>query len=211
MLTLLPQFSDHISCRFFTRDDDRTASENSVRLNQVHGNYTIIAKEKMDATEEADGVLTDTPALELIIRAADCQNFAVYAPEKNIVGVLHAGWRGLVNSAIPQFFTALEDEWAVQPSEVFVAAGPSICSKCAEFSNPVSELPGIDQKFFDGRQVDLQGIAYSQLLDLGIPPNHFERHPDCTLCKNDTYLSYRGTDKEAVKAGLCNFLVCSLL
>jgi YfiH family protein len=211
MVTLFDQFSDRIRCQFLSKNDDRTPSENSVRLHQVHGNITIIAREKMEATIEADGVLTDTPKLDLIVRAADCQNFAIFVPEKNIVGVLHSGWKGLLAGAIPEFFHAAEQEWEVKSSDIFVAAGPSLCASCAEFSNPAIELPGIDQKFFNGRLVDLQGVADQQLFSSGILPEHFERSPDCTLCKNDVYLSYRGTDKDDVKAGLSNFLVCSLL
>ena len=211
MITLFEQFSDTISCRFLSRDDDRTPTENSVRLHQVHGNKTIVTHDKMSATKQADGVLTDTPKLDLIIRAADCQNFAIFVPEKNIIGVLHSGWKGLLASAIPEFLHAAEQEWGTKSSDIFVAAGPSLCASCAEFSNPAIELPGIDQKFFNGRLVDLQGFADQQLFASGILPEHFERSPDCTLCKNDVYLSYRGTDKDDVKAGLSNFLVCSLL
>jgi len=211
MLILFDQFSDRIRCQFLTRSDDRTSAENSVRLHQVHGNKTIVTRKKMDATEEADGVLTDTPQLDLIVRAADCQNFAIFVPEKNIIGVLHSGWKGLLAGAIPEFFRVLEHEFQTTMSDVFVTAGPSLCPACAEFSDPVLELPGVDQKFFNDRLVDLQGVADQQLFDCGILPEHFERHPDCTLCKNDVYLSYRGTDKQDVKAGLSNFLVCSLL
>ncbi|PIR53822.1 hypothetical protein COU75_04085 [Candidatus Peregrinibacteria bacterium CG10_big_fil_rev_8_21_14_0_10_42_8] len=211
MITFFDQFSDRVTCLFLGRDDDRIPSENSVRLHQVHGSTTIIAREKMNATKEADGVLSDTSKLNLIIRAADCQNFAIFVPEKNIIGVLHSGWKGLLAGAIPEFFRVLESEFSIKPRDVFVAAGPSLCSSCAEFSDPLSELPGIDQTFFHGRIVNLQGIADQQLLEAGILPEHFERHPDCTLCKNDVYLSYRGTDKHLVKACLSNFLVCSLL
>jgi polyphenol oxidase len=215
MITFFDQFGGTISCRFLSRDDDRTVSENSVRLHQVHGSKTIIACAPTDlsavALAKADGVLTDTPKLDLIVRAADCQNFAIFVPEKNIIGVLHSGWKGLVAGAIPEFFRTLEHEFHVKSSDVFVAAGPSLCSSCAEFSDPISELPGIDQKHFSGRLVDLHSIADQQLLDAGVPATHLERHPDCTLCKNDVYLSYRGSDKEHVKAGLSNFLVCSLL
>lgn len=211
MLNLFPQFSDRISCRFLGRDDDRTPPTHCVRLDQVHGNRTVIYRKPSALTEKADGVITDTPGLPLIIRASDCQNLAIYAPKQHVLGALHAGWRGIVSGAIPAFFETLYQEWGITPQDTYVAAGPSLCVQCAEFSDPETELPTIDPQFFHERFVDLQAAADDQLHTLGLPADHLERCSECTLCHNTAFLSYRGTDKQDIQAGLSNFLVCSLL
>lgn len=211
MITLFPQFSDRIDCRFLTKDDDRNIPDPHVRLTQVHGNRTIISRETMENTEEADGVITDQKGLFLMARAADCQNFAVYDSRLHIGGVLHAGWKGLLAGAIPEFFRVFSNAFGSDFADIFVAAGPSLCIGCAEFSDPVIELPGIDQKYFDGRHVDLQRIATDQLVSAGISPRNIERSPDCTCCHPETYWSYRGGDTSLVQSGLSNVLVLSLL
>lgn len=211
MIPLFPQFSDRISCNFLTKNDDLKVPDPHVRLHQVHGKRTIISREPMEKPEEADGVITDTKGLHLMARAADCQNFAVYDPTLHIGGVLHAGWKGLLAGAIPEFFRVLSEEFGSDISQVFVAAGPSLCMGCAEFSNPELELPSIDQKYFNGRLVDLQKIATDQLISAGVLVENIERHPDCTCCHSEAYLTYRGGNKSNVQSGVSNVLVLSLL
>ena len=99
MISFLRQFEERVDCRFLGKNDDREIVDPYVRLHQVHGNTTIVARQPMLSTEQADGVITDAVGLPLAIRAADCQNFAVYAPEAHVGGVLHAGWSGMIQEA----------------------------------------------------------------------------------------------------------------
>lgn len=162
-------------------------------------------------TINADGSATDRSNLWLSIRAADCQQFIVYAPTHRVIGVIHAGWKGLKAGVIPSFFTMLKNEWGISPSQTLVGIGPSLCLKCAEFTDPKTELAGLDPKFFDSRHADLQSIADSQLEAMGVPRSQRERHPDCTKCNQETYWSYRGDDKQNVAKGFGNILACMLL
>lgn len=209
MLTLLTTLRD-IDVRFLHKGDDLTPPKNSCRLNQVHGNRTISVHGPIDATEKADGMITDTIGLPLVIRVADCQSFCIFAPERRILGALHAGWRGLVAGGIEEHFNVLKREWGIEPKDVWIAAGPSLCQRCAEFTDPKKELPGIDPRFFDGRYVDLRGIADEKFRTLGVVPERIERHPDCTRCHPERYWSYRGGDRSAVQQGSSNLLLCSI-
>ena len=211
-ITLLPQYGKNVRVTFLTKLDDRSVPSPRVRLHQVHGNRTIVARGPMESTEQADGVITDVPNLTLTVRAADCQNFAVYAPEKNVGGVLHAGWRGIILGAIPEFFATLKKEFAIDPEETFVVAGPSLCVACAEYKDPEFELrQKIDARFVVGDCVDLQGAATMQLLEAGVPRDHCTRHSDCTKCNPASFLTYRGGDKTAVQNGESNVLTLTLL
>ncbi len=216
---LLQQFSERLDIAVFTKEDhmsdDKTATEKIgtstyVSLNQVHGNRTIIASEPSARSEEADGVITQVPELALIIRAADCQNFVFYAPRQNVLGVLHAGWRGLNAGALPAFLDVWKNNWDTHPKDLYVGAGASLCEKCAEFTDPTSELTNLPKKFVKGRNANLQRIADMELREAGILPEHIDRSPDCTKCRADKYFSYRGGDREVVLTGVSNFLVCKL-
>lgn len=175
-------------------------------LKQVHGKRVMRVDHEIKKTEEADGMITDVPGLLLCVRWADCQNFVVYEPKKKVVGVMHVGWRGLIKGIIPEFFAVLKHEWNIDASDTFVGAGASLCQKCADFSDPASELPSIDPKYIKNRTVDLQRIAIDQLLSLGVKPDHFERTSDCTRCMPETYWTYRGGHREEVKNGYTNVL-----
>lgn len=210
---------DRFDCRFFTKadhlrtdadlagalGDDRIAS-----LHQVHGDRTIIARRPMNRKEQADGLATDEPGLWLSVRAADCQQVVVYDPAHHAAGAVHAGWKGLKAGAIPSLFAAMRAEWGTNPADVLVGIGPSICTACAEFTDPTQELAGLDAAFFHGRHADLQGIADAQLEALGVQSTQRERHPACTKCESATLWSYRGGDRGAVQAGHCNVVACRL-
>lgn len=208
-------FQDRLSIRFFSKADDIQTDadlplDRVASLRQVHGNRTVILREASNRTEEADGIITDQANLWLSIRAADCQQLIIYAPEAHVCGVIHAGWKGLKAEVIRAFFKTLEKTFGIQPSQTYVGIGPSLCEQCAEFTDPYRELEGLNTLFINGRNANLQAIADSQLDGLGIPRSQRERHADCTKCMSDIYWSYRGGDKEKVLSGYCNILVCRM-
>jgi YfiH family protein len=217
---LLRRYENVASISLLTKTDqvhtddeiqEKIGAKTLASLWQMHGPLSIIVREGSERTKQADGILTDTKDLSLTIRVADCQAFVFLVPEKGIIGLLHAGWRGLVAGTIPECIRVLKEEWKIDPSTVLVGAGPSLCTACAEFSDPVNELPGIDPSFFHGRNVDLRGIADSQLRFAGIRAEHIERHADCTRCHPDLYWSFRGGDRTKVEKGWTNVLTATLI
>ncbi|PIR49079.1 hypothetical protein COU80_01555 [Candidatus Peregrinibacteria bacterium CG10_big_fil_rev_8_21_14_0_10_55_24] len=189
---------------------DRMSMENIAGLEQVHGNTTIRVEGPIARTQQADGVITNQCNLVLTVRTADCQSFVAYAPMRGVIGVLHVGWRGLIAGAIPAFFAQLHKEWGITPQEVLMAAGPSLCTHCAEFTDPIAELPAMDPVYFHGRHVDLRSAADHQILALGVKPQHLERQAECTCCQHNQYWTYRGGDRSAVKSGFANVLACAI-
>ncbi|TSC58867.1 MAG: hypothetical protein Greene041619_245 [Candidatus Peregrinibacteria bacterium Greene0416_19] len=180
-------------------------------LRQVHGNRVVRVSEPTSRTVEADGMIMDARGLTLAIRAADCQNFVIYAPKKNVGGVLHAGWRCLNAGTIAAFYELLQKEWGIQPQDTYVGAGPSLGKECAEFSDPRRELPSAPPDLIDGRYADLIETSERQFDVLGVPRTQRERINACTTCHPETYWTYRGGDREKVLDGWTNVLACRLL
>jgi polyphenol oxidase len=218
--SIFTPWKSHIGIGLFTKKDDSSSDElvcsrmgghDYAALRQVHGTGTIVVREQMHRMEEADGLITDQPSLVLTIRMADCQTFVVYAPEQNVVGLLHVGWRGLKAGALPKFFDQLRQSFGITPDTTYVGAAPSLCQHCAEFTDPLRELAGIPEVLIKGRAANLQGWAETQLNTIGVPVDHRERLPDCTCCDPQHYWTYRGGDKEAVQQGKTNVLACVLL
>jgi polyphenol oxidase len=212
-------FNDRLDIRFFDKTDnvrtdadvaEKIGSDSIASLHQAHADRSIIVANPMSRLEKADALATDAKNLWLTIRAADCQQLIVYAPEKNAVALIHAGWKGLNAGIIPSLFKLLKDEWNIDASETFVGIGPSLCLKCAEFTDPIIELEGLDPKFFHGRNADLQAIADDQLDKAGVPKSQQERMEGCTKCSSDIFWSYRGGDREKVIQGYTDVLTCKL-
>jgi len=182
--------------------------KNFALLNQVHGNVTHIIgrgdsrgacpepSRRAPTVLNGDGLITTTPHLALSIRFADCQAFAIYAPKKKVLGVLHAGWKGMAAGAITAHFEQLKVHFGIEPSETFVGAAPSLCKHCAEFSDPKKELPAHLHPFIEDRCIDLIAAAEAEFDALGIPKAQRERFPDCTKC-GEGFWSYRRDKKEA--------------
>jgi len=210
--------ADRVRVRLYGRSD-AIDSDDALRATEglpivggehVHGNVTVVVREAGDRVRGADGIITETAGLALHTRGADCQIFAVYDPARHAGGTLHAGWRGLVRNAIPAFLDAMHAAFGSDPDDLLVAAGPSLCFRCGEFTDPAAELTGIDPRFFDGRLADLRAIADDQWIRAGVRRANMERHPDCTKCDVARWWSLRGGDKESLGRGYRNALTFSL-
>lgn len=217
---LLAPHREKIDVRLFTREDDLSndasveealGTKRFVTLDQVHGNRTIIIDHPSYRTEQADAAATDAKDLTLVMRVADCQGFVVYAPTHNVIGIIHAGWKGVVAEVIPEFFRTIKERWGIHPSDTIVCAGPSLCIDCAEFSDPNTELPNVDPRFFHGRCADLRAAADAQLDAAGVPASHIERSPDCVKCMHEKYWSYRSKDEKAFVKNYRNMLTIRLI
>lgn len=119
-----------------TGDDPARVGENQRRvlekfgnppvalLNQQHGNVVRIVNEA--GVWDGDGLLSSTPGLLLRVGIADCYPILLHDPVKNVVGALHAGWRGTVSGILPRGLELLGESFGCEPGDVRVAVGAGI-------------------------------------------------------------------------------------
>ena len=74
---------------------------------------------------EADALVTTDPSVVLAILAADCIPVVLYDPAANVLGCVHAGWRGTVARACAAAVTAMAGLGA-RPDTVIAGIGPGI-------------------------------------------------------------------------------------
>lgn len=214
----LRPFNKQLALQFLEKSDNVVTDADMKRvtgaakltsLHQKHGKNVVVVRTESSRTEQADGLITDVKGLSLLIRFADCQNFVLYAPKQNVVGLIHAGWKGVVAGVIPEFFVVLKREWGILPSDVIVGGGPSLCLTCADFTDPATEVPTL-APYIHGRTVDLIAAANQQFAAAGVPATNIERMPECTRCNPETLWTYRGGHREEVKNGFTNCFVVTL-
>ncbi len=81
---------------------NKTHLKNVIFPIQTHSNKIIEIKTGKENLENCDGIFTSNyNNFSLGIKTADCAAIAIYDNEK--YGVIHAGWRGLVNGIIEKF------------------------------------------------------------------------------------------------------------
>ncbi len=215
---LFRQFQDLLDVKLLTREDSIssdadiariTGNTNIVSLKQMHGNTAVRVHTPSSRTIEADGLATDRKNLTLTIRFADCQNAIIFHPKLRVVCLVHAGWRGVRSKVFSHAYELLRAEWNIDPTDTFIAFGPSLCRKCSEFTDPMTEVPEL-KDFIRGNTVDLRAALDDELAGIGVLQRRIERIDECTRCNPKTYFTYRGGDKEAVQNGFVNCLAVTL-
>ncbi|MFQ6604507.1 MAG: polyphenol oxidase family protein [Fidelibacterota bacterium] len=164
---------------------------------QKHTAYTEIVT-RPGKYEAVDGVITVSPDLVLSIQVADCIPLFIVEPASGLMGLVHAGWRGLVGGIIPHTFTRLKS-LAVPLQTVQCFIGPSIRSCCFEIGNEIlHHFPAEYHITANGKKthIDLQRMARDQLIGEGAIEENIALSPACTKC-DPLYHSYRRNGKKA--------------
>lgn len=148
-------------------------SKNAIELKQVHGNKIVIVKEPSSKIQEADGMITNTPNVFLMIKAADCHQIAFFDPKNNAIGLIHAGYKGLAKGIIRNTITALKKNYHTNPKDLIIKFGPSIGPCCY--------------------RVDIWKEAEDQLSEFGILKENIYNPRICTY-ENIDYFSHRRSE-----------------
>lgn len=162
-------------------------------LNQVHGTR-IVEITSMGAPQEADAMVSRTPGVRLLIKTADCIPVVLADEEAGLVAAVHAGWRGLTADIVPLTIARLVAMGA-SVARLKVGVGPSLGVECAEFSDPLVEIPAqyhwaVHEKKLSertARVVDLWAILEQQLADAGVASDRVEWMRVCTCCSPEWF------------------------
>ena len=151
-------------------------------LRQVHGaEVVVVDRPGAHAGAEADAAVTVTPGVVLAVQTADCAPILLSGPAG--IGVVHAGWRGLVAGVVAAAAGALESLGA---PPVRAVLGPCIRGRCYEFGEP--ELTEIADRFgpsvrtrtaWDAPALDLAAGVAAACAELGLA---LEDAGTCTAC-----------------------------
>ncbi|MCS6826906.1 MAG: polyphenol oxidase family protein [Caldilinea sp.] len=113
-----------------------------VHCRQVHG--VSVARVGWDnagtVVDGCDGLITDAIGLPLSLVFADCVPLLLYDPDRHALGVIHAGWRGVLAGAAPALLGAMQAAYGTNPSRVLVCIGPSIGPESYEVGPEVAAL-----------------------------------------------------------------------
>lgn len=97
---------------------------------QVHGSHVICATKPrpLDGLhEKGDAILTNLNKITLFMRFADCVPIFLVDPVRNVVGIVHAGWRGTVSGIASEAVNSMRVQYGCNPGDILAGIGPSIC------------------------------------------------------------------------------------
>lgn len=175
---------------------------------QVHGDVILMDPVPSPflnvamSCEKADGMVTATPGLGLMIKTADCQPVLIADNSGRHIMALHIGWRGnRINfpaSAVQRFCKQKN----LRPQDLLAVRGPSLGH--AEFVNFDEEWGGEFESFYNpqSRSVDLWQLTRAQLERAGLLPEHIYQIDICTAGNHDSFFSWRRDKTAARQAGI---------
>ena len=164
-------------------------------------NVAVINDSKNNKLLDTDGLITHKKGIFLGVTTADCLPIIFYEKKKKIVGVAHAGYKGIYKDIIREMINKFR-EMGGNAKDIQVAVGPSIGACCydvlIERKKMFEDKFGTDfVKNNRGRYyLDLKKIAFSSFVSEGIKKENIEISKICTKCNRDKFFSYRGDKKD---------------
>ena len=159
---------------------------------QIHSNKVTFCT-KGGTVPDMDGIFTGNRQLVCSLQVADCLPIYFVNEPGTVIGLVHAGWRGLVNEILSKSADLLlKNGFSLANYEIVIA--PSIHPCCFEVGNDVVNRFNSDhfvEKNNGKYQVDLQRIAKEQLIQSGFIKEKITHISECTYCEDGKYHSYR--------------------
>jgi YfiH family protein len=183
----------------------RSGIENVVSAGIYHeAEAAIVNKSNADKIiYGVDGLVTVDPRLFLTATVADCFPVYFFDPDKNAIGLAHAGWRGIEAGIIANTLKAMAGGFKSIADDILAAVGPGIQKHHFEIQKDILDkfrrYPGFIERS-DKIRVDLPGIIKRQILDFGVPDANIEVSEECTFCSKDKYFSFRRDKPEMMEA-----------
>lgn len=185
-------------------DDPATVAENRALLRrelpaepcwleQVHG-VDVVAGESVRGVPRADAAVARTPSVVLAVMTADCLPLLLADRAGSVVGIAHAGWRGLVGGVIESTIAAMQ----VAPGEIIAWLGPAIGPASFEVGGEVRDAalaaqPAAAQAFVTcapGKWLaDIYQLARLRIERAGV--GRVSGGTCCTVRDADRFFSYR--------------------
>jgi YfiH family protein len=167
-------------------------------MNQVHGDEVVEVKSIGD-DPTCDALITRVPGIALAVMVADC--IPLLLSSSTVVGAIHVGRRGLMNSVAVKAVEAMRKLGADQ---IHAQLGPSICGRCYEVPQEladevVAKHPAASSLTNNlTPALDLPRALIAVLVASGVT---YEASTICTL-ENDEYFSYRRHNITGRNAGV---------
>ena len=173
-----------------------------VLARQVHGTDVVeVTGPWVGEPPEADALVTRTPGVAVGTLVADCTPVVLLAPDEGVVGVAHAGRKGMQSGVALALVQAMRDLGA---RTLVGRVGPSVCPRC--YTVPFALREEVAAAVPESRSVDRHGapsldVAGGVLAQLAPHCGDLEQLPGCSA-EDPALFSYRRDGVTGRYAGL---------
>jgi len=163
-------------------------------LHQVHG-AEVIDADRTTSVVKADAAVARERGTVCVVKIADCMPVLFADDDGSVVGIAHAGWRGLSAGVLERTIGAM----GVAPQRLMAWLGPAIGPRVYEVGEDVrAAYAGHEYAFAATRaghwNLDLYAVARQRLQAAGI--RNLFGGSFCTFTDGERFFSYR-RDRDA--------------
>lgn len=167
--------------------------EDVVVMRQVHGKDVAVVDRSTPRAPMpvADALVTSTPGLALLARAADCVPVALADPAIGIAAVVHSGRQGTAAGVAPATVEVMRAEGA---GELEAWIGPRVCGACYEVPAELrAEVAAVEPATWCTTRagtpgLDLAAGVRAQLHRAGVHVHELpDDAPTCTMESSDLF------------------------
>tara|TARA_B100000941_G_scaffold41020_2_gene24843 strand:- start:410 stop:1174 length:765 start_codon:yes stop_codon:yes gene_type:complete len=163
---------------------------------QKHTNICKIITENNSHNVTADALVTKSKKLVLCILTADCVPILLHERQKNIIGAIHAGWKGAKNNIIENTIMKVQ-ELGGKIENISIVIGPCIQQKSYEVGSDFLENFMIDDNknkelFIQKNQkyyFDLPQYCINKIKNSGV--REIDNIKKCTYENSNEFFSFR--------------------
>ncbi len=206
MSIIEPEIFNNLNLKaFFTKKSFNIKSISPLYLpTQKHTDNIWVLKNREEETIVADALITNLRNIFIGVKVADCLPVLLYDPVNQVIGAVHAGWRGTAKGILKKTIFVMEKAMGCDIENILIALGPCIKGCCYEVGEEVLEAVYKETSSEDfilrrnGKyHIDISKANIIQALSAGIRYENIWASDDCTYCKSDEYASYRFHGKKA--------------
>jgi YfiH family protein len=180
---------------------------------QVHGdNIKVVANsdQAKETNETFDALVSNLSGILVGVKTADCVPVLIGDVRTKAFAAVHAGWRGTVQSIVPETIIRMTELYGTRSEDLTVAIGAAALACCYEIGQDVMDafernFPNSGNLFAATRDahalVDLHQANREQLLSAGVQTENIYTAPLCTMERTDLFFSYRQEKKLYGKTG----------
>lgn len=179
-------------------------------LHQVHSTQglCIVSKEQIKPincfSEDGDFLITALPGLGLGVATADCLPIILYDSFNQVVGIVHAGWRGTAAKVVVTAVERMQKLYSTNVQNLTAFFGPSARACCYTITDELFAqlehfpyLNDVIQKHGDHYTLDVPLLNRLQLEEIGVKKDAMHvTYNACTMC-DTSFCSYRRQGQRA--------------
>ena len=174
-------------------------------INQTHSSICVNAA-STNSLVEADASYTSKPGVVCAIMTADCLPVFVSRKDGSMVGIAHAGWKGLISGVIENLISSFNSDG----DDLIVHLGPAISKDSFEVGEEVIKLYLSKNKNFERSFTSINNKNYLDLYDAakvifeGFRIKLITGGDRCTFKESGSFFSYR---RDGINSGRMAHLI----